>query len=742
TASLMVRRFNVCSDGSRLERLKIYSQARIGHVFLDLSTHRNAWWPYDDFNNDGYELSPPVPALEVSQYVPRERDYDVAELVSALPVPLKQMYWTFLNEQSIEALVVHSSETLEKVWGGIVLSNNETYDQPEDEMQKTVGVLLARCPQLKKVLCPRLAIHIRYLMEHPWVCCDNLEDLRCRVVGIPKMSKEEKSILEVVLGRQKEGLEYGELTVDLQRVLEKQSLVDRCRQALEEQLAKCSKLDELCVSKAWASCFVPVLWRSFRLWHRSFRVKRGEIDIWQCFTDTSPSHDKLRESASEAFAKNGQFIRELTVENPGAVRFLASHCSNLTWLNCRFLVTDDSYFQEHKGDISGQLWGMVERSPHLRTLRFGVSSRLSHRSGYTWNIPDDIETTMHQLIYLQNLSTLRHLSVSMSDEDYFEFCERFPRLLEARFHIRSPQSILHPYKDTKGGTVRGDGDNNANGDKSRRGDMTVQRSLTTLVLNIDDPGSYAQMVQCVFRRFPKLKHFLVYDECGAGRIFLDLGTEQRNWRWRDHYAIDCAGFEFAPGGPSLEVNCRVDFSRGDEVAELISAIPIPLKQMLWLYINESVVAALAAHSSETLEVVRGLGITNSGEDAYSQPEEEMEKTVGVLLARCPKLREVRCSRLAIHIRYLMEHPWVCCDNLEILWCRVVGIPMMSEDEKSVLEIVLDRQKDQHEYREMTAEEQLLLEKQDLVDRCRQALEEQLAKCSKLDKRCVRYLLEQ
>ncbi|KAF9167476.1 hypothetical protein DFQ26_004429, partial [Actinomortierella ambigua] len=75
---------------------------------------------------------------------------------------------------------------------------------------------------------------------------------------------------------------------------------------ITQYLQKRELLNCVQVSRAWASCFVPVLWRSISLWHRSFRVKRGKIDIWQCFTDTTdPFYDKPRKSASEAFAKNG-----------------------------------------------------------------------------------------------------------------------------------------------------------------------------------------------------------------------------------------------------------------------------------------------------------------------------------------------------------------------------------------------------------------------------------------------------
>ncbi|KAF9159924.1 hypothetical protein DFQ26_006042 [Actinomortierella ambigua] len=487
------------------------------------------------------------------------------------------------------------------------------------------------------------------------------------------------------------------------------------------------------VSKAWASCFVPVLWRSFRLWHRSFRVKRGEIDIWQCLTDTTdPFQDKLRKSASEAFAKNGQFIRELTVENPGALRFIATHCSNLTKLVCFFRSTDDNYIQEHIQEISSHLWGLVERSPHLHTLRLGVAEKLSY-SGLSWPFhPEDRETTARQLLHLQNLPMLRHLSVAMTEDDYFEFCERFPRLLEARFCLSSRQSIIHPYKATEAGgggeDAKGNNNNNDDDHKARQGDQVVQYSLKKLVLDIEDGQFDGQTLQCVFRRFPRLERLKIYSQARMDLVFLDLSTDKSAW-W-PYNDVNNDGYELSPTVPALEVSQYVPHVRDYEVAGLISALPVPLKQMHWTFLNERTIEALAVHSSETLEEVSG-GVVFSNNETYDQPEDEMQKTVGALLARCPQLKKVLCPRLAIHIRYLMEHPWVCCDNLEVLSCRLIGIPKMSTGEESLLGAMMKRQKKKQAHRGWTEEEQRVLAKHALIVRCVQALQDQLEKCPNL-----------
>ncbi|KAF9167477.1 hypothetical protein DFQ26_004430 [Actinomortierella ambigua] len=486
------------------------------------------------------------------------------------------------------------------------------------------------------------------------------------------------------------------------------------------------------VSKAWASHFVPLLWRTYRLRHRTFRMKLVKDDVWQCFTDTNPVHDKLRESAKEAFAKNGHWIRELMVENPGGVRFLASHCSNLTKLICRFRNHDDIYFQEHKEEIVSQVWGMVVRSPKLHTLRLGASKQ-AHFHEFSWPFyPEDKETTAQQLLFLQNLPALRHLSVAMDDEDYVEFCERFPRLLEARFILQSRRPILHPYKTTGGGIVK-DGDGNSKDDQTTRQDAEAvqQRSLKRLVLDVRDNQFDAQMFQCVLRRFPCLERLEFNSLSRLNHVSVDLSTDPYAWWPYSDRAHD--EHEVMQDGPSLAIGDS--HNHDDAAAELISVLPVPLKQLDWSFLGERSIQTLVAHSSETLEVVTGGESIDAAHDNDPPGMVGMSVTVGRLLARCPKLTWVDCSRLKVDIQYLMDHPWVCCDNLEVLRCTIVGIPKMSADEEALLEVMSRRQKQRQKQRQnhgmWTEEEQRVLEKRDLINRYLQALQDQLAKCPKL-----------
>ncbi|KAF9168462.1 hypothetical protein DFQ26_007593 [Actinomortierella ambigua] len=502
------------------------------------------------------------------------------------------------------------------------------------------------------------------------------------------------------------------------------------------------------VSKAWASHFVPLLWRSFRLGHRSPNQSREageEIDAWDCFANAGSSGHKTRmchQSANIAFAKNGHYTRELTVENPGALLFFGSHFSHLNKLICRFSDSYKGHFTRDRDEILNRVWELVVKSPHLNTLRLGVAE---HEHGRFQRIPwpfypNNKAVTAQHLLHLQSLPMLQHLSVSMGEVEYFEFCTRFPRLVEARFRLQSVQSILHPYHPQKERDINNHNHNNnsssnvnntdgSNNDDERVGPnvKAVQCSLKQLVLEIAFGRFDPQLVQMVFRRFPRLERLKILSNPLKKYILVDLSSDRQAWAsFDDIYPEE---YQDVPSGPLLALDGS--FWYDNEVAEIIGLLPVPLKRMHWKRIGERAIDALATHCSETLEVVTG-GVLYRSSDDYDVPLERMSKTVGVLLARCPKLRIVDSPKLMLHIRYLMDHPWACCDHLEQLRCTVVGIPKMSAEEKSLVQVVLDRQEQQPQgENHHTKEERRVLEKRDLIDRCLKALQGHLEKCPNL-----------
>ncbi|KAF9168463.1 hypothetical protein DFQ26_007594 [Actinomortierella ambigua] len=485
------------------------------------------------------------------------------------------------------------------------------------------------------------------------------------------------------------------------------------------------------VSRAWAEHFVPLLWHTFSFKDRSpYKPKTTRHHRWKCFTNLSSYYDKLRLSASLAIAKNGHYIREIVVENPGALQLLAIHCSNLTKLVCHFSYCDDRYFSKHTHEVLAQIWELVRKSPLLHTLRLGGAD-INRVQQIPWPHGANEADVRAHLLYLQNLPMLRHLSVSMLDDDYFEFCKRFPRLEEARFRLQSIQSVIHPYhpQETRGVDSKDVSDDDDEGAR-QEGAKMVQCSLKQLVLEIIFGGCDAQVLQSVFRRFPRLERLKTLTHTPLESILLDLSTDPDAGAHEDD---DCfPGLTDARGGPLLAFDVPTWFDR--KVAGIVSSLPVPLKRIHWEEMGERTVEALATHSHKTLEVVTG-GLLPRNSFYYDMPPERMPKTIGILLARCPKLRIVNSPNMKLHIRYLMEHPWVCCDNLERLNCDIVGIPEMSTKEKFLVEVVRQRRERQRQKHEddkpLTEGEQHALEKRDLIARCMEAVQNQVAKCPKL-----------
>ncbi|KAG0285314.1 hypothetical protein BGZ96_010401 [Linnemannia gamsii] len=55
----------------------------------------------------------------------------------------------------------------------------------------SLGILLSNCPNLKKIDGSNHQIGAQFLLTHPWIC-QRLEVLRCRIVGVDRLSEEEE----------------------------------------------------------------------------------------------------------------------------------------------------------------------------------------------------------------------------------------------------------------------------------------------------------------------------------------------------------------------------------------------------------------------------------------------------------------------------------------------------------------------------------------------------------------------
>ncbi|KAG0258078.1 hypothetical protein DFQ27_004811 [Actinomortierella ambigua] len=500
------------------------------------------------------------------------------------------------------------------------------------------------------------------------------------------------------------------------------------------------------VSKTWASHFVPLLWHSFRLCYRSsnqYLEDTRRYDRWQCFTNKNWRYDKLRVAASEAFAKNGHYIREVVVENPGALAFLASHCSNLTKLICRFSRDDCGYFVKHKNKVLAQVWELVLKSPRLHTFRLG-GARDDRFQNIPWPLfSNDSAAAAQHLLHLQNLPTLRHLSVSMRTRvGLSDFCTRFPQLLEARFEIDSLfqffyRRIIRPEAAAAGAIVHVNG--------VRQDDEPVQNSLKQLLLEIRSGMLTGDWLQCILERFPRLERLAIRHVRTDSSLLLDLSADP--YAWAPFNDLGLKEYKDTPYGPRLRIHDTHIMYSDSEVAHLVANLPVPLRWIHYRYMYRQTIVALASHCGKTLEVVWGGTMHSSAVDDFDVRPEDMTVTIGVLLARCPRLRRVDCPRLKVHIRYIMDHPWVCCEHLELLRCTVVGIPKLSAEEKSLVAGILERQQQQQrqrseqeyeqgleqdqEHKGLTDEERLVLDKHNVIMRCRQALQNQVAMCPKL-----------
>ncbi|KAF9166521.1 hypothetical protein DFQ26_007703 [Actinomortierella ambigua] len=477
------------------------------------------------------------------------------------------------------------------------------------------------------------------------------------------------------------------------------------------------------VSKTWAEQFVPLLWYTFSVRDRSLDGFRFDGDSWENLPPPDlASYDKFHKSANQAIAKHGHYIREIVVEDPRPVRFLARHCSNLTKIICRFRCHPEDSAPSplvYTTDIL-PVWELIRKSPQLHTLRLGRSEPGPFHE-FPWI------SRRAKVECLQSLSNLRHLSVPLLDWDYCEFSTHFPRLLEARFNLdplyfkEEEESDYHLHFDFLDETVT------TVAERPKQAPQMTQSSLKQLLLNTESFHVDARGLQCLFRRFPSLERLLIthiHDHQTTG-LFLDITMGPCTW-------IPCSVNlgEGTPCGPLLFTTC-VGYYNDDTVASIVRVLPVPLREIHAEFIGRRAVKALVERGSQTLEVVSGRhGYFYYYRGPDDQPLEDLPETVGALLARCPRLRRVNTPQLEVHIRYLMNHPWVCCDHLEFLRCKVNGIPEMSAEETSLAQAVLERQEQDH-HECLTDEERRVVEKQELIRHYHRALRDQLDKCPNL-----------
>ncbi|KAF9966356.1 hypothetical protein BGZ73_001072, partial [Actinomortierella ambigua] len=311
----------------------------------------------------------------------------------------------------------------------------------------------------------------------------------------------------------------------------------------------------------------------------------------------------------------------------------------------------------------------------------------------------------------------------MVDSDYIEFCTRFPRIVEACFRLESIQSILDPCHSKEATTGISSSAFNDDNDKTTRHDIKMeQRSLRQLVLRIESDNLDPQMVRCVFRRFPRLERLWIFN-MPQNFIYLDLSSGPSGWQSYDN--ICPRMFTDTQGTPSRPIAAfQSPRWTDDEVAEIISTLPVPLKRIHATNMNSSTIEALATHCNETLEFV-SRGVSDLDPENYNLPLQEMPTTIGLLLTRCPKLRRIDCPALELHIHHIMAHPWVCCDHLELLWCRIVGIPRMTTFERFCLEEFYNEQDQNH--RSPTKLERRILEKAEIIGQYNEVLRTQQEK---------------
>ncbi|KAF9973096.1 hypothetical protein BGZ73_003715, partial [Actinomortierella ambigua] len=435
-----------------------------------------------------------------------------------------------------------------------------------------------------------------------------------------------------------------------------------------------------------------------------------------------PKGGFLPESANEIFVKNGRYIREIEADHPEALLFLGRYCSNLTKLVCRFSIPENDR-RAKKREALACTWELVAKSPHLHTLRLG--DPLDGQA----NLPWPYSPTNVALRQLQNLSNLQHLTLSLMDTDYLEFCARFPRLVEAQLQLKSVQSFFRPFQPyhSKKATTSASGSVSSDNlpQKARQEIETSQSSLRQLFLLVDctllasmmdfDP----QVLKCIFRQFPRLGRLKIQDRSSAS-IFVDLNADSTDWlSYNDIYPEK---LKDARGGSLLVLSSSG--WRNDVVAEIITLLPIPLKRFHWDYLDQQTLEVLVTHCSETLEDVDGGG--------WHPRFPSVVLMSDCLLARCPKLKLVHIRRLGIRFHDLIAHPWVCCDTLEHLTCAIDGFPKLSNEEQEMITKILERERGQEPGRGCTTPyEQLAWQKQEYGRRFRQALQDQLEKCPNL-----------
>jgi len=189
---------------------------------------------------------PTVPAVPVDEEqgsaLKRLQVLDSSNLISLLRyIPnLKELKVDGLSDETIIALAASHKDLEVLEWMSDPRYINETYRPDEDALHR----LLASCPNLRVFNGIQRFVKANDMIREPWVC-SKIEKLRCRIVGIDRLTEQEQEIYDRIVRKDSDCLEDKLSNLKLEMTAEERDVVQKFDRSREQQRQVLERLASL-----------------------------------------------------------------------------------------------------------------------------------------------------------------------------------------------------------------------------------------------------------------------------------------------------------------------------------------------------------------------------------------------------------------------------------------------------------------------------------------------------------------